>query len=37
MEKLGDFLEGKSDEIIKQLQQEMKEAAEKSIATLNIK
>ena len=27
MESLGDFLEGKSDEIIKKLQQEMKEAA----------
>ncbi len=31
MEKLGDFLEGKSDEIIKQLQQEMKEAADKML------
>lgn len=31
MESLGDFLEGKSDEIIKKLQQEMKEAADKML------
>ena len=31
MEKLGSFLEGKSDEIIKQLQQEMKEASDKML------
>ena len=31
MEKLGDFLEGRSDEIIKQLQQEMKEASDKML------
>lgn len=31
MESLGDFLEGKSDEIIKKLQQEMKEASDKML------
>lgn len=31
MEKLGDFLEGRSDEIIKQLRQEMKEASDKML------
>ncbi len=31
MEKLGSFLEGKSDEIIKQLQQEMREASDKML------